>query len=116
MHRIPAFIRLSRFHFLPLPLLTYALGLALADRDRGGLDGGRLLAGAGIELLAQLSVAYFNDYWDRPTDAINTRRTLLSGGSGELTTGALPPWIALVAGIVCQGGAVLGARWPGCPP
>ncbi len=113
MHRIAAFIRLSRFHFLPLPLLTYALGLAVAQRDRGGLDAGRLLAGAGIELLAQLSVAYFNDYWDRPTDAINTRRTLLSGGSGELTTGALPPWIALAAGIVCQGGALLGAALAG---
>ncbi|WP_119068684.1 prenyltransferase [Aggregatilinea lenta] len=113
MHRIAAFIRLSRFHFLPLPLLTYALGLAVANRDRGGLDGGWLLAGAGIELLAQLSVAYFNDYWDQATDAINTRRTLLSGGSGELTTGALPPWIALAAGIACQGGALLGAALAG---
>ncbi|HML22926.1 MAG TPA: prenyltransferase [Aggregatilinea sp.] len=115
MRRTAAFIRLSRFHFLPLPLLTYAVGLALANRDRGGLDAGRLLAGAGIELLAQLSAAYFNDYWDRPTDAINTRRTLLSGGSGVLNTGFLPPWIALAAGIACQIGALLGATLAGLP-
>lgn len=115
MQRIAAFIRLSRFHFLPLPLLTYLIGLALAERDRGGLDVTLVLAGAGIELLAQLSVAYFNDYWDRPTDAINTRRTLLSGGSGELTTGVLPPWVALAAGAICQVAALVWAAWVGLP-
>jgi 1,4-dihydroxy-2-naphthoate octaprenyltransferase len=66
-------------------------------------------------MLVQLSVSYTNDYWDIPTDHINTRRTLLTGGSGELTTGILPPWIALAAAASCQGAALLLALWTGLP-
>ncbi len=115
MRRVAAFIRLSRFYFLPMPMLTYLVGVAVASRDRPVLDMGRLVAGLTIELLVQLSVSYSNDYWDIPTDRINTRRTLLTGGSGELTTGLLPPWIALVAAAVCQGTALLLAIWTGLP-
>lgn len=111
MRRIVAFIRLSRLHFLALPVLAYLIGAALARQARGSLDDGLLLAGLGIELLVQLSTAYLNDYWDIPSDRINTRRTLLTGGSGELTTGLLPPWIALVAAAICQVSALLLALW-----
>lgn len=41
------------------------------------------------------------------------RRTLLTGGSGELTTGLLSPWIALAAAAICQGTALLLAVWMG---
>jgi 1,4-dihydroxy-2-naphthoate octaprenyltransferase len=87
----------------------------VAERERAELDTRRLVAGLVIELLVQLSVSYTNDYWDIPTDRINTRRTLLSGGSGELTTGLLPPWIALAAAAICQGTALLLAIWIGLP-
>jgi 1,4-dihydroxy-2-naphthoate octaprenyltransferase len=99
MQRILAFVRLSRLQFLALPVLTYGIGIALVQRS---LNHRLLVWGLVIELCAQLSVAYFNDYWDIPTDQINTRRTFLSGGSGELTTGLLPPVTALIAGITCQ--------------
>ncbi len=118
-HRLPqqiaAFIRLSRFHFLPLPMLMYAVGVAVAQHDHPPLDDHRLAAGLLIELLIQLSTAYLNDYWDRPTDRINTRRTLLSGGSGELTTGLLPPAVAWIAAGVCQGVALVVAIRAGLP-
>lgn len=115
MRRVAAFIRLSRFYFLPMPALTYLIGVAAARRVRPDLDARLLIAGLAIELLVQLSVSYTNDYWDMPTDRINTRRTLLTGGSGELTTGLLPPWIALVAAGVCQGSALLLAAWARIP-
>ncbi len=115
MHRAAAFIRLSRFYFLPMPMLTYLIGVAVAGREHAALDMRRLVGGLVIELLVQLSVSYTNDYWDIPTDRINTRRTLLTGGSGELTTGLLPPWIALAAGAFCQGTALLLAIWTGLP-
>jgi 1,4-dihydroxy-2-naphthoate octaprenyltransferase len=113
MHRIAAFIRLSRLYFLPMPGLTYLIGAAVAERELGFLEERLLFAGLGIELFVQLSVAYMNDYWDMPTDRINTRRTLLSGGSGELTTGVLPPVVAIVAAIICQVIAVILAAWVG---
>ncbi len=115
MRRVAAFIRLSRFYFLPMPMLTYLIGVAVAGRERAVLDTRLLVAGLAIELLVQLSVSYTNDYWDIPTDRINTRRTLLTGGSGELTTGILPPWIALAAAAICQGAALLLALWTGLP-
>ena len=109
MKSLAAFVRLSRAHFLPLPMLTYAVGIAFAERDGVVVQPRLLVGGLVIELLIQLSVAYTNDYWDMPTDRINTSRTLLSGGSGELTTGLLPPYAALVAAAVCQVGAVISA-------
>jgi 1,4-dihydroxy-2-naphthoate octaprenyltransferase len=115
MLRIVAFIRLSRFYFLPMPGLTYLIGVAVATRELGSLDDRLLFAGLGIELFVQLSVAYMNDYWDIPTDRINTRRTLLSGGSGELTTGVLPPVVAIIAAIICQLIAIVLAIWVGLP-
>src|SRR5690606_35936903 len=92
---------------------TYMIGVAVATRESVVLDAQRLIAGLVIELLVQLSVSYTNDYWDIPTDRINTQRTLLTGGSGELTTGLLPPWIALVAAAICQVTALLLALWIG---
>lgn len=113
--RLLAFIRLSRLHFLPLSVLTHAIGLAWVEHEGGALDHATLGYGLAIQLLVQLSAAYLNDYWDRPTDLINTQRTLLSGGSGELNTGLLPPWIALAAAALCQGGALLVALAAGLP-
>ena len=102
MRRVLAFIRLSRFHFLPLSVLCHAVGLAWVHHEGKTIDDRLLVHGLIIQLLIQLSAAYVNDYWDQPTDRLNQRRTLLSGGSGELTTGTLPPVIALIAAAVCQ--------------
>jgi len=113
--RIAAFIRLSRVQFLPMAALTYLIGIGIAGHDRDHLSMRMLWAGLIIELFVQLSISYFNDYWDMPTDRINTNRTFFSGGSGELTTGLLPPWIALVAGAICQGIALLLALLIGIP-
>ncbi len=115
MARITAFVQLSRVQFLPMAALTYLIGIGIAGRDRDHLSMRMVWAGLIIELFVQLSISYFNDYWDMPTDRINTNRTFFSGGSGELTTGVLPPWIALAAGAVCQGVALLLALLIGIP-
>jgi 1,4-dihydroxy-2-naphthoate octaprenyltransferase len=115
MHRVWAFIRLSRFHFLPLSVLCHAVGLVWVHHEGKTIDEGRLVHGLIIQLLIQLSAAYVNDYWDQPTDRINQRRTLLSGGSGELTTGVLPPIVALIAAAVCQITAFVWALALGLP-
>jgi 1,4-dihydroxy-2-naphthoate octaprenyltransferase len=71
--------------------------------------------GSGDQLLVQLSTAYLNDYGDIPTDRINTRRTLLTGGSGVLAAGVIPPRAALIAAFACQGAAVILAALVGIP-
>jgi len=115
MRRVLAFIRLSRFHFLPLSVLCHAVGLVWIHHEGKTIDNALLVHGLIIQLLIQLSAAYVNDYWDQPTDRLNQRRTLLSGGSGELTTGDLPPVIALIAAAVCQGVALVWALAVGLP-
>ncbi len=106
MRRLVAFIRLSRLHFLVFSTLPYLLGLVLAWGERGALDWPLVGLGLAVQLLVQLATAYLNDYWDLPTDRLNTRRTLLTGGSGELATGLLPPGVALAAGLLCLGAAL----------
>lgn len=120
MRRLVAFIKLSRLHFLVFSTLPYLLGLLLAWGERGALDGRLAALGLVVQLLVQLATAYLNDYWDLPTDRLNTRRTLLTGGSGELATGLLPPGVALAAGLLCLGAALvlalLAALAFGLPP
>ena len=106
MTRVLAFLRLSRPHFLLFSMLPYLLGVLVAWRDGAMLDPRRAWVGLVAQLLIQLSTAYVNDYFDLPTDRINRRRTLLSGGSGELASGLLPPRLALVAAAICQAGAL----------
>lgn len=96
--KIIAFIKLSRAYFLLMSVLPYGIGIGIARQEVDRLDNRLLWMGLAAQLLIQLSVSYLNDYWDIETDRINTRRTLLSGGSGELITGVLPPVVALVAG------------------
>jgi 1,4-dihydroxy-2-naphthoate octaprenyltransferase len=107
MTGVLAFLRLSRPHFLLFSTLPYLLGVLAAWREGVILDPRLAWVGLGAQLLVQLSTAYLNDYFDLLTDRINRRRTLLSGGSGELATGLLPPRLGLIAGAVCQGGALI---------
>ncbi len=105
MDRVAAFLHLSRPHFLVFSTLPYLLGLLVAWREGTSLDARIAWVGLAAQLLVQLSTAYVNDYYDLPSDRLNRRRTLLSGGSGELARGVLPPRVALIAAAVCLGGA-----------
>jgi 1,4-dihydroxy-2-naphthoate octaprenyltransferase len=106
LDRSAAFLHLSRPHFLVFSTLPYLLGLLVAWREGAPLDARIAWVGLAAQLLVQLSTAYVNDYYDLPSDRLNRRRTLLSGGSGELARGVLPPRAALIAAAVCLGGAV----------
>lgn len=107
-----ALLKLSRPHFMPMSILPYFLGAGLVPQR---LDQQLLAIGLIVQLLVQWSVSFLNDYWDIETDRINTQRTLLSGGSGELTTGILPRWVAMAAGLILQSIALLIAWGAGIP-
>lgn len=115
-NRLIAFFYLSRPHFLVFTTLPYAVGVLVAWRAGSTLDLRLALGGLLIQWLIQLCTAYFNDYWDIPTDRLNTRRTWLSGGSGKLADGALPARTGLIAGIVCVMLAVLVGMVLAIPP
>lgn len=107
-----ALLKLSRPHFMPMSILLYLLGAGLVQHP---LDQHLWGIGLIIQLLVQWSVSFLNDYWDIETDSINTQRTLLSGGSGELTTGILPRWVAMAAGLILQSIALFIAWQAGIP-
>lgn len=111
-----AFFRLSRLHFLAMPLFPYLIGVGVAQHHLGRVDVPRAAWGLVVQLFVQLSIAYLNDYWDVETDRINQHRTPYSGGSGELAKGTLPRWVGLAAGLATQGVALgialsMGLSW-----
>ncbi|HLA44886.1 MAG TPA: prenyltransferase, partial [Aggregatilineales bacterium] len=97
--KLLALVRLSRAYFLFMPVIPYFLGVGLASEP---LNSRIMIGGLGIQMLVQLSISYLNDYHDIETDRLNQNRTLLSGGSGELTRGILPPYAAFVTGCILQ--------------
>ncbi len=99
LREIGLFIRLSRLHFVVGSLLLYGLGAALAAYRGARIDTGLYLLGQAIVLSLQLMNHYFNEYFDVEVDRINPRRTWLSGGSGALAEGGLPPKVAMYAGF-----------------
>ncbi|UCD96861.1 MAG: prenyltransferase [Candidatus Bathyarchaeota archaeon] len=75
--------RLSRSHFLLLGFMLYLMGYLIAVLNGGDIALGRFTLGYLIICLAQLSVSFSNDYFDRTSDRVS-RRTAFSGGSGVL--------------------------------
>ncbi|UCE96807.1 MAG: hypothetical protein JSV51_04240, partial [Candidatus Bathyarchaeota archaeon] len=58
-------VRLARFHFLFLGFMLYLLGYLLAASGGIDVDFGRFVFGYLVLGLAQLSVSFSNDYFDR---------------------------------------------------
>jgi len=100
VRRVRAFVRLARPAFLIGGFAGFGLGAAVARYDGFALDWRAYLWGQLIVTAFHLMVHFANDYFDQATDALATR-TAWSGGSGVLTAGALPPWVALAAARVC---------------
>lgn len=61
-------LRLARVHFLFLGFMLYLMGYLLAVLGEVGFDLGKFVSGYLILGLAQLSVSFSNDYFDRYSD------------------------------------------------
>jgi 1,4-dihydroxy-2-naphthoate polyprenyltransferase len=91
----------GRFRFLPGGAIVYAAGAAAAWYETHRLAPAPLLVGMLVVLFGQLMTNYFNEYFDRETDAIATARTVFSGGSGALAAGHIKASLIWQAGVVC---------------
>ncbi len=100
---------------LVLPLL---LGQALAYADTGAIRWDIFLLVMLYGWAQQLAIVFWNDYFDREADAINTGYTMFSGGSRVLPDGDLTPaqlkraGVYAAAGVLCLAGVV---TWLGRP-
>jgi 1,4-dihydroxy-2-naphthoate octaprenyltransferase len=105
-------VKLGRPQFLILGLAVFGFGAAWAAAFGSQVSWLRLIWGALVVLLAQLSVSYSNDYFDQKMDQPGSV-TPLSGGSGvliqhpELRQPARLISLALIAASLLGGGAFL---------
>jgi 1,4-dihydroxy-2-naphthoate octaprenyltransferase len=108
-HRLRAFIRLGRFHFLAGGFVFHGLGVAAALYDGAALDAGALLWGQMAVTATQLMTHYANDYFDLAADRANPTPTRWSGGSRVLPEGSLAPDTALITALTLALAAMLAA-------
>jgi 1,4-dihydroxy-2-naphthoate octaprenyltransferase len=102
LHKIWAFVRLTRPLFLFGGVVLNVLGLAVAASHGYTLDAGRAVLGQVLITSIQLLAHYSNEYFDFEVDRlIGARRTWFSGGSGVLAAGELDRTVARRAMIVC---------------
>ncbi len=76
-------LRLARIQFLGLGFMLYLFGYLVAVLGGAWFDSGKFAFGYVILGLAQLSVSFSNDYFDRSSDTHSTK-TAFSGGSKVL--------------------------------
>lgn len=95
------FIQLSRPLFLLGLMLVYALGVGIARYLGATINWSAYWLGQAWVTLLQLSVHYFNEYFNAPADLENPNRTFLTGGSNALAPGRLPRRVALIAAMAC---------------
>lgn len=103
--RCLALIRMSRPVILAAAVLANLAGLAMAHHDLGEVDYGVAALGMVIVLAATAMGHYLDEYADQDTDSL-TKRTLISGGSGVLPSGAIDPIWALIMSVALGGVAV----------
>jgi 1,4-dihydroxy-2-naphthoate polyprenyltransferase len=99
MHKATALLKMARLNILPGGILAYCLGAAMGYRQSGFWNWGLFGLGLLITELTNLVAHYADEYADVDTDSL-TRRTVFSGGSGVLPSGALTPAWALGAAII----------------
>jgi 1,4-dihydroxy-2-naphthoate octaprenyltransferase len=104
--RAVAMVRLARPLVLVAGLLAFLTGTCMAYWSLGGIPWGSSIAGLVIMVSAIVMGHFANEYADFDTDAI-THRTLFSGGSGVLPSGAVPRSWALYAALSFLGLSVV---------
>jgi 1,4-dihydroxy-2-naphthoate polyprenyltransferase len=106
MNQLVAMLKMGRFTILPGGMLAYALGTAMGANHAGGFHWAPALLGFLVTELANLAAHYADEYADIDTDSL-ARRTLFSGGSGVLPSGAVPPSWALITALILAGLSLL---------
>jgi 1,4-dihydroxy-2-naphthoate octaprenyltransferase len=101
MNSIRYFVILSRPFSLLGAILVYALGIGIARYLGALIDWEIAIFGQVWVIFLQLSTHYLIEYFDYRGDSSTTNRTPISGGSGVLGSGKLPPAVALWASITC---------------
>jgi 1,4-dihydroxy-2-naphthoate octaprenyltransferase len=86
-------------------VLANLAGLAMAHHDLGEVNYGVAALGMAIVLAATVMGHYLDEYTDQDTDSL-TKRTLISGGSGVLPSGAIDSRWALVMSAALGGAAL----------
>ena len=89
LRRVWALVRLTRPVFLLGGVALYCLGVSMAASQELPVRLDQLLLGQAMVTAIQLFAQYANEYFDADGDALNTRRTWFSGGSGVLAAGKL---------------------------
>ncbi|MDD1747920.1 MAG: prenyltransferase [Methanomassiliicoccales archaeon] len=100
--RALAMVRLARPLVIAAGLLAFLTGACMAHWRLGEIPWGSSIAGLVIMVSAIVMGHYANEYADFDTDSI-TRRTLFSGGSGVLPSGAVPRSWALYGALAFLG-------------
>ncbi len=89
---------MARPHFVAGSAIVYFVGALVARSETHALNWTALGVGLAVMWLVQIATHFFNEYFDQLTDALNTHRTLFSGGSGILSRGLVSPRTVLWAG------------------
>jgi 1,4-dihydroxy-2-naphthoate octaprenyltransferase len=79
--------------------VAFALGTSIAYFDSGAIDWQSVFLGQLVVTSIQLMTHYSNDYFDFDGDRANSSLTRWSGGSGILSEGLLPRWVALCSAV-----------------
>ncbi len=71
---------MARPHFVAGSAIVYFVGALVARSETQMLNWTTLGLGLAVMWLVQIATHLFNEYFDQPTDKLNTHRTLFSGG------------------------------------
>jgi 1,4-dihydroxy-2-naphthoate octaprenyltransferase len=101
-----ALVKMARPLIIVSGIISYALGLAMAQYEMGTVDLTAGFLGFVILILAIMMAHYADEYADVDTDSL-TARTIISGGSGVLISKQMPRSLALNAAAVSFGSAMI---------
>lgn len=88
-NKILAWLKISRLHFYPLPLLVYSLGAVGFHSLSGEFNSGVYVLGLVYIFLVELCSVLANEYFDFMTDSLNKNPGPFNGGSRVLVEGGL---------------------------
>ena len=106
LQRAIYFLRLGRPLHLVGGFVFNGLGIAIALFLGAAIDWTAALWCQVAITATQLMTHYSNDYFDQDADAATVTPTRWAGGSRVLPDGLVPPRAALIAALVCGGGAL----------
>ncbi|MDH3364425.1 MAG: prenyltransferase [Thermoplasmata archaeon] len=101
-----ALVKMARPLIIVAGIISYALGLAMAQYEMGAVDLAAAFLGFVILISAIMMAHYADEYADVDTDSL-TARTIVTGGSGVLISKQVPRSLALNAAVVSFGSAMI---------